>query len=679
MREMGLFAPYLPLNQSLWKCGDGGKALELHVAEKQKKNPFFSASYLIADLVPFNYYNWEYNWRWLPSSSPGFSQGNHEVNVTVSIVRWPSISDYYHYEGLEFFVEGLQFDSCYENMDLVLSCELTEVGSRKTTPISKRMNTSPHKQQSDNDSNLHISVMQHSSGTAQAAYFFFSCSTFDSMIDHQIYLTLYASIHNAGLWWNANTISSAFLFLSEGLRRALSCPENKKGVRWELEDEDISHSSVESPVITKLSGILRWKDRNMEFLSDNIISQISELPLLRETVILEPNILEPDTVTLQSYFDDIPDFRPLFSRSTPINLRPNPCGSAEFTTKLKGAVTKMGQDILRLRQENENLKKEKEQYERYVLEREASIVVTAANQKSLQSLTKDDLIHKIIELSNSLTTEIHSRETFQSKVRMLHNSLIKKNDIESRYIELQEAYEAQQKLVGDLQAKVNRHTRCSATCKQQEMIIKQMEILMAKQSIDSKNKDVLSEENARLRELLSSYQKYSSHNQEEAIITEKDKAISNLMEEVSKLTKKLSNLSCSDKQVDFETQKLKLELAEAREKAVMEELKASAVRWAKEKAIYELQIAELKKGKDFSTVGSFSSPTLSLTNLETNPLHQGVSQLSFGYKPLPESSRVPLPKCTAQPAHTPASSSQYLQPPSIIVDSHYPDPPSPPI
>lgn len=596
------------------RCGgdDDGKVLELHVTETDttSSSPTFSATCPLTDLVFFQHYNWEYNWRWQPGVSgfsPEHSRGNLEENLTVSIVHWPPLSDYLDYEGLEVFVKGVEFDCRHEKADLVLCCRLIGVDDKKTSVLGIPSVPPYRGQQSEGEdekmeNNFNTTVIRcHSNKDDQpnerSGYFFFSVDpNFVSKSDHLLEFILYATSHNADLWWHTASTSTASIDLSEALREVLLQPDNHKGARWELTGNVITDSPEGALTTGKIHGMMRWKERTKEFLSCDAIAQNSELPWLSDLSVSELMASPLDDKSLILYSQ----LFPVISLSDK---------EAQPDIMWKEIVSKLGADILKLRKENKTLKEKNSEFERYIVEMETSIVATAADQKSLLPLTKTDLIHKIVELSNRFSVETQTRKTFQNRVHALQNSLIEKNDVESSYNELKEAHKAQQNLVQELQGKITKYKKCADTCKQQETVINRLESLLAKGSRDHKSKDAqtldaLSKENTKLRGLLRKYQ--DSDTGGGGVMMERDtETVETLRNELSIAKRRLHELEevaylsehngVHSMRGKLESLERKLEVAITREGAVLEELKECASKWAREKARYELQMAQLRQ------------------------------------------------------------------------------------
>lgn len=575
------------LRTATLKCT--GTVLELYVIDSNNSTLLFSSSFPLANMLPFKHYNWEFNWRWLPGIS-GFcaksSQGNLEPNVTVSVVCWPSVHDYSDFEGLEVYVDKVEFDSKYEKADLVLCCHL--LGHEEAKEPSKPIVRFQPEGKREESSNFNMTVIQttRSNGSQMirsSAYYFFPSQphfTAEPSADQVVFI-LYAAPHDTDLWWHTDATATSSISLTKFLMQSMLQPENQNGVYWTLEPRDIANASVDSLTVRGMSGVFRWKRTKNRFLSHSTVSGMQMLPRLSD--LQKP----PSEALLHAAAHD------------------------ERTDMWKEAVTKIGEDIIKLREENKVLKKHNQELEKYILEMEGSIIVTASDQKVLQQLSKNELIYKILEHSERLNTESRARKSLQSKVHKLQNSLIQLNDTESRYVELQGAHTAQQKLVREMQEKVAKYKKCLDTCKQQEAVIGKLEALLARDAGDQKTKellDTLSKENLRLRTQLSKSRAIENAG---GISAEKDKTIEALREELFSVRRKCEDLeqevaelskqtgphsptylSERDKVAELER---KLEVATIREKAVMEELKQNANKWAKEKAKQEFEIAQLQR------------------------------------------------------------------------------------
>ncbi len=574
------------------RCTSEGGEVTIKVINIKEKSLVFSVSCPVAKLVPFQHYNWEYNWRCLlgPSGfNPAHSHSNSEANVTVSLVLWPSLSEHQDYEGLEVYINGVDFDKPNGRIDLVLCCELTH-GEGENDPPAEA-------EEDGKFPNSCITVVKCSSSDDDAVispgYFFFPGVPSDEV--HRINLSLYATPHNASPWWLTDSKASAVISLSKATTQVLLQPQNEEGIRWELANDALTNSSPDILMVKRASGLLRWKSKGTKFLSEDNIHKIPDLPLLSDIEV--PDISEISSVS-QSDVSEVLSTRPATEQVS------NADSDTALLTRMmhESALAKLGKDILKLREENELLRRENQDFEKYILEMEASIIVTAADQAALQFLTKNDLIHKVVELSQRLSTEIETRKTFQSKVQRLQNTLIKKNVIESRYMELQEAHVSQQKLVRELQGKLTKYRKCADTCKQQEAVIGRLEALLENERTEWKER----EEIARLRTPLKTpvlRRKQESAGSVQDLKYELLKAKRRYHDLDEELAARLrsgrvhSTTSSKDGEEDSVRKlEVKLKMAASKEKAMMQELKEKAT----EKLEYELELSRLKRRRSFS-------------------------------------------------------------------------------
>ena len=605
------------------QCSDDAditsEVLELHLNSNGNGNRVpFSASHTLQTFYPFKHYNWEYNWRWLPGTHTNtldsFQSNGKESKVILSVVYTPPASHFASYEGLEVLIEDVDLSSFARDRNLIACVQLME-SIVNINFGSSSVNTSPFKKQAGGNGtegtyNFNVAVMQFSpaSGGSETssvsgsrpstqsrlipAYFFFAINPFfrSKSHDHRLQITLYSVDRDSTLvWWKGSEIASSSIPLPAGLKRVLPRPENQEGVKCSLVDDEISQPA-ETPIANKITVVLKWKVKEARFLSPAIENSLDRLPLIQDLVFSLPETEFSSSSSGQQTAE-----------------------SQVYLKEYKSAITKMGLDILKLRQENQQLSEENRRLEQHMIEMEASIVVTAANERTLQPLSKADLIHRVVELSEHLTSERQSRKGYQDKVRTLQNQLIEKNDMVTQHMQLQEAHEAQQKLVRELQSKVEKYRKCCETSRKQESVINQLEALMALEAGDRKVGNALSiikQENADLRAMLREYQD-SDPDHQRSLLGEKDETIASLRKELERmaqqrqsLEEKLSGIAEKNAGVNAgaileQTTKIyeleqKLKVAEAREGTLMKELEENGRKWAQEKARYEIKFTQLK-------------------------------------------------------------------------------------
>ena len=611
------------------RCSTGNdestkEVLEVHLSGGSPGKALFSAAHTVEMFYPFKHYNWEYNWRWLPGTQSSilekFQSNNKESKVILSVVYVPKASDFTEYEGLEVLIQQLDLEAFAKDRNLI-ACVQLEEGDEVVVSLGEKAtatHNSPFKLNISNH-NFNIALMQFnnagleqdatSAGSVTPAYFFFAINPFfrSKSRSHTLKFTLYSVDKSSPVvWWRDSKVASSSISLSQGLKAILPNPENREGVRCDLLKEEIAQPQ-EMPFIRGMTVLLRWKLKEMQFLSPSVENVLDKLPKIQDLVYSQ------ETSMYNVQCDDLHQPQQV------------------YLDEYKTAITKMGIDILKLRQENEQLSKENKRLERHMLEMEASIIVTAADQRNLQPLSKADLIHRVVELSEHLTSERQSRKCYQDKVRILQNKLIEKNDVVSQHVRLQEAHEAQQKLVRELQSKVEKYRKCGETSRKQEAVINQLEALLALEAGDHREGNalsIISKENADLRATLKEYRD-SDPDHRRSLLGDKEETIASLRKELEKMARQCQTLeeqlrekNSHVKSETFMEQttrvyelEQKLMVAEARESTLMKELEENGRRWAKEKARYEVQLIELqaklealKMGQTVGTEHGVASP-----------------------------------------------------------------------
>ncbi|EDV20034.1 uncharacterized protein TRIADDRAFT_61465 [Trichoplax adhaerens] len=175
----------------------------------------------------------------------------------------------------------------------------------------------------------------------------------------------------------------------------------------------------------------------------------------------------------------------------------------------------------------------------------------------------DELVQEYVALQQKYMVEgIQCRE-FQAKVQDLQNTLIKKNDNEKHYILMEKSYQLQQKELQKLQDKVRIVQKWKDTCRNQEKVIRKMELMI--------NADEPSQSGSNEIQVL------RIENRKLLIALEKEKEKNN-----------------SDSKFNQERLELyqKLDRAEARNKTLEAQMIEDARRWAKEKSDFQIRLSE---------------------------------------------------------------------------------------
>ena len=526
------------------KClQDDGRFLQMHLMRESEATPQFSVSIPLSNLQPFRPYNWSFNQKWNKTSfkfKPSDDQINVDTNMITSLIYLPASSAYSDYEGLELYIEPFLLETDGRE-DVILSLQMLDVKKASSELSAQSAGEEEARGNNEDGADTAIAVLQSHEADipiSSPAYFFIaSCPQLYR--DFKISLKVYSVEHNSKPWWESSEFSSIEVDFASKLRQEIFSIENKQGLKLKFTKDAIEQNFKEVPLFEQLNVIVRWKTKDMRFLS-------------------EPEIIPNEK---------------------------NASGPSENTMEA------LARDIEKLRMENDLLKKENRGFEKYILDIEASVVAKAAEQSHLLHLTKYDLVERVVKLSEHLEGEREVRKTIQARADKLRASLIKRCHIEADFNELQRAHLFQQRLLRELQEKVVKYKKSIHICRQQDLTITNLEKALCRQSGDVKTKMAMMElrrENGYLRALIHLDSSASSI----SILAEKDKTIAALQKEVSSLSKKiqkfqsarqydlaLEGLDLVDRNYQREKQKYdemkrRLAMAEIREKVAIKELLA---------------------------------------------------------------------------------------------------------
>ncbi len=629
---------------------DDQPSLELHIVNTATDSIIFSTSHQLKSLTPFWHYNWQYDLksltstdtRSLPSSA---EQITSDPNAVISVSYTPSLSQCAIHTGLEFFISELELDLSSQGKIVLLSTQLVSAKSKMKAPGVSTDNLpfprNRKKGTAGTPDNYNISVitpqaLSNQPPSTKSAYFLFleDPHFMQGDSDRSVSVMVYATEPGSPLpWWQTQLVASCRLDLPTDAQRALRLPANHRGVFWELKDGEISQPTGRV-LTTGVCGVVRWKTAEMPFLSKSVESQLSTLPKLHEIMQSEDHHISRPISEQSVPEQSIPD-QSIPDQSQPHEEDSDTEQDLAQLAEYKSAVVDMGRDIIALRQENNELQRRNKELSSEIARMQSS-AGAADSAKALEGLPPAKLIQRITKLQQSLSTESESRRLYQNRVQSLQNALIKKNDSEVQHIQLQEAHTAQQKLVGQLQAKVAKYRRCGAICKQQESLISHLETLLAQQAQGGENTgdtvSLLTRENAQLRAAVQEYRDTEPEHKYLAL-REKEERIQALELQVSELTSASQELEEQvaqgvrgrNEQLEMFELEQRLAVSEARASTLMRELRESARQWAAEKAHYEIQLAELK------------SNALSMTDrIQHNPSELGPS-LGPSEAPFPRS------------------------------------------
>ncbi|XP_016422438.1 coiled-coil domain-containing protein 33-like [Sinocyclocheilus rhinocerous] len=188
----------------------------------------------------------------------------------------------------------------------------------------------------------------------------------------------------------------------------------------------------------------------------------------------------------------------------------------------RAALHKMADDILALRSQVSALESENSQ-----LRRDLSLHqdLTLLDDTDTDVMTKSEIADRIASLKFKLSSESSKAAAQKDRIQQLQNELIRKNDIEKEFVQLQRAHQQQQAVLKKYQVRSGKISALEDTVCQQEKVIEKMEKILdaklkernkensEKKKLAVKHKDaeelkrreiesVLAAENSRLREEL---------------------------------------------------------------------------------------------------------------------------------------------------------------------------------
>eukprot|EP01136_Pigoraptor_vietnamica_P001019 Opistho-1_new@27068 len=282
------------------------------------------------------------------------------------------------------------------------------------------------------------------------------------------------------------------------------------------------------------------------------------------------------------------------------------------------AVRRVGQDVLQLREQNAMLEAANADLRRAMADRDAAIV-EAAHGTELDTLPRDELVRRIVALSGRYQQEAQRCAEYQQRTQQLQNVLIKKNEAEKRWIELEKAHTAQAAYVQKLQESVGKSSKYEQTCKQQEKVIVRLEQIIDKHvkdahrggtggapfNIEMESRKYLQEENARLREQIRTQQFGPAQGEDGKGAEGASADVAKLRHELEAERQKnsrlqseveLAKVSAAGRMDDDERLMLMLRVdkAESRVAALESEMLANAKTYAKQISDLKLQLSERK-------------------------------------------------------------------------------------
>ncbi|RXN20162.1 coiled-coil domain-containing 33 [Labeo rohita] len=153
----------------------------------------------------------------------------------------------------------------------------------------------------------------------------------------------------------------------------------------------------------------------------------------------------------------------------------------------RAAMHKMADDILALRSQVSVLESENSQL-RQDLSLHQDLGRTLLDDTDIDVMTKAEIADRIASLKFKLSSESSKAAAQKDRIQQLQNELIRKNDIEKEFVQLQRAHQQQHAVLKKYQARSGKISALEDTVRQQEKVIEKMEkILDAK--LKERNKE----------------------------------------------------------------------------------------------------------------------------------------------------------------------------------------------
>ncbi|KTF94400.1 hypothetical protein cypCar_00036467 [Cyprinus carpio] len=258
------------------------------------------------------------------------------------------------------------------------------------------------------------------------------------------------------------------------------------------------------------------------------------------------------------------------------------------------AMHKMADDILSLRSQVSTLESENSQ-----LRRDLSLKqdLTLLDDTDIDVMTKTEIADRIASLKFKLSSESSKAVAQKDRIQQLQNELIRKNDIEKEFVQLQRAHQQQQAVLKKYQARSGKISALEDTVRQQEKVIEKMEKIL-----DAKLKERNKENSEKKRAVV-------KHNDEEKLKRREIESV--LAAENSRLRAELDRLRNLPPPVIIQqpvqslqpfSDREKLELltqlarAEGRIQTLEQQLKENSRQWGKEKQEMLTRLSEYEHG-----------------------------------------------------------------------------------
>ena len=614
--------------------------LELHIADSKSGAVHFSSSRALSRITPLKptHLNYDNQSRGGKCVSSDTQSDTRVPSVSISVLYTPSTSQYTRFEGLEVAVCNVNLPRHVgQCRDVVIGAQLVQGNSKGKTPTLGGHSTlppfhPPRKKSGPSatpgsDPDYHISVLQYHRKELNQDSVVKSYHFFQHPLQKSESLELLFHVYGSSgpqLWWNTDNHSLVKLEITEETLTVLQTGELPL-LHWSAGN---NHPSQPCSV----SGVLRWKSRKTKFLTESSIRDVLAKPV-HVTSAPDVNQHEASSQSIPRHAEAHRTPNPgkemplqdsdhvLMQQESPEESDPGDKDVVKHLAEFESSLRQMAGNFRSLRRENRRLQSDNEQLAQEMATLRSQTGTSGSlTHSNLQGLSKSDLMLRVRSLQQSIETEKKTRERCQEKNRALQSDISALRELETSYIKLERVHREQHMLIQTLKGKVTKYHKCSDICRKQESVITQLESLLAKQARGHPSaKDdaisLLGRENAQLRTFLQQYQSSSEHGSgHRAALLEKDQTIQSLKSQLSQMVTRCKDLECGrgsggggggavtkeerEREVRVFELEQKLLVSEAKLSAQSTQLQENAEKWMKEKASYELQLAEYRTRLD---------------------------------------------------------------------------------
>ena len=244
----------------------------------------------------------------------------------------------------------------------------------------------------------------------------------------------------------------------------------------------------------------------------------------------------------------------------------------------RSAVQKMGQDIMALRAQIQELEANNGQLRRDLANyNDASKLMIESAE--IDGMTKPEIMSRYAALKQTLQSQTNDLKAYKLKVQSLQNELIKKNDAQRNYFQMQHQFNKQKEQLQRLQEKSAKWKKVEETCRSQEKVIEKMEKVLEKHHKDRSK----------------SHKDHAGQEANEALLQENKRLrvqIDDLKDQLRYAGENKNTGNDSDKFEMYQG----LEKAEARIAALERQLAENSRAWGKEKADMMIRLNEAENG-----------------------------------------------------------------------------------